>query len=317
MQIRKLLWLIPVLVAIIALGVFFEILATKRSRILPDTDPEGIKSPVLLGLINSYADNRSFIRPASIAVAPNGHIYVVDSQANKVIIYDRYGRYVDSFGKLGNKHGELAYPLGIAIDRDGKVYISEVVNHRIQVFSADGKFLNAFPKNPNSLKAPTAIAVDRANRIYVFDKQDHRIKVYDASGQILLTFGGRGSDPGKLNYAMGLVVSGKGDVYVSDSGNSRIQVFNSQGRFLREIQGQKQVLSNPRGIALDEKENLFVADSLVNDVIAIDKQGSNFSFKSFQGLDGFYFPDGLAYQNHRLFVVDKGNKRVVVFQLPR
>lgn len=317
MQIRKLLWLISVLVVIFALVFFKQLGGAKQSRILPDTDPEGIKTPELLGLINSYADNRSFTRPSSVAVAPNGHIYVVDSQANKVIIYDRYGRYIDSFGKLGNKQGQLAYPLGIAVGRDGRVYITEVVNHRIQVFSADGKFLNAFPRNLNSLIAPTAIAVDKADRVYVFDKQDHRVKVYDASGQILLTFGGKGTEPGKLKYAMGLAVSGKGDIYVSDSGNSRIQVFNSQGRFLREIQGKTQVLSNPRGIALNEQGNLYVADSLLSDVIAIDKQGDNFSFKKFQGLDGFYFPDGLAYKDYRLFVVDKGNKRVVVFQLPK
>ncbi|MCL4442046.1 MAG: 6-bladed beta-propeller, partial [Firmicutes bacterium] len=186
-----------------------------------------------------------------------------------------------------------------------------------QVFSADGKFLNAFPRESGSLKAPTAITVDRDGRVYVFDKQDHRVKVCDASGQILLTFGGEGTEPGKLKYAMGLAVSGKGDIYVSDSGNSRIQVFDSQGRFLREIQGKTQALSNPRGIALDEQGNLYVADSLISDVVTIDKQGSDFSFKNFQGLDGFYFPDGLAYWNHRLFVVDKGNKRVVVFQMPK
>jgi DNA-binding beta-propeller fold protein YncE len=274
-----------------------------------------LKKPELLTFIYSYGKNQDFLSPTSVAVSPKGEVYVVDSQANRIIIYDSKFKFVSFFGEAGSNPGQLSYPLTVAIDKQGRVYISEIVNHRVQVFSPEGKFLAKFPKDSNLLKAPTALAVDKDDKIYVFDKNDQRIKVFNSDGHLLNSFGGDDSEQGPFYYAMGLAVSSVGEIFVSDSGNARIQVYSRQGKFLREVKPEKEVLSNPRGIALDEKGSLYISDSLRNTVFTVTQ--GDFNFNNVRGFEGFSAPDGITIYDHRLYVADKGNKRVAVFEMPR
>jgi hypothetical protein len=47
---------------------------------------------------------------------------------------------------------------------------------------------------------------------------------------------------------------------VADRGNSRVQIFNQDGRFL----DQWRQFGRPRGIYIDKKDNIYVADSQSN-----------------------------------------------------
>jgi hypothetical protein len=47
---------------------------------------------------------------------------------------------------------------------------------------------------------------------------------------------------------------------VADRGNSRVQIFNQDGRFL----DQWRQFGRPRGIYMDKKDNIYVADSQSN-----------------------------------------------------
>ena len=51
-----------------------------------------------------------------------------------VSVFSRDGQFVTSFGKRGNKEGELNYPRGICVDCDGFVYVCDHWNNRVQVF---------------------------------------------------------------------------------------------------------------------------------------------------------------------------------------
>jgi len=306
---KRTILVVVVAIVVVAISIILTLYFRQKYQNASPNQPE------LLTFIYSYGNDQELLNPTSVAISSKSEIYVVDSRANKILIFNSDFKFVRSFGELGSNDGQLSYPLAVAVDQQGKVYVSEIVNYRVQVFSQDGKFLGKFPKDPNSLKAPTALTVDNNNNVYVFDKNDQRIKVFDSSGKLLKTFSGEDSEQGPFYFAMGLAVSPEGEVFVSDSGNSRILVYSEQGKFLREIRPEKSVWINPRGIALDEKGTIYLTDSLKNFVLALTSP--NLNFKTIRGIDGFSAPDGLAYYDHRLYVVDKGNKRVAVFQLPK
>lgn len=55
----------------------------------------------------------------------------------------RGGKYVQTIGRSGSKHGELMRPRGIAIGTDNCIYIyvSDCKNRRISVFKTNGNFV--------------------------------------------------------------------------------------------------------------------------------------------------------------------------------
>src|SRR5437763_880806 len=70
--------------------------------------------------------------------------------------------------------------------------------------------------------------------------------------RFLLAWGGKGTEPGKFNFPIGIAV-GKGDeVFVTDHYNSRVQKFSPEGKLLAAFK----VLPNPGGIAIGRNGHL-------------------------------------------------------------
>ena len=72
--------------------------------------------------------------PASVAVGPDDWVYVVENYANRVSVFDEKGKYIQSFGKKGDKDGEFNDPYAVSVSDGGCVYVSDTNNDRIQVF---------------------------------------------------------------------------------------------------------------------------------------------------------------------------------------
>ncbi|KAI8493591.1 hypothetical protein Bbelb_285120 [Branchiostoma belcheri] len=75
-----------------------------------------------------------------------------------------------------------------------------------------------------------------------------------------LTFGERGSEPGKFKDPSGVTASEEGEIFVADDDNKRIQVFTLQGTFVRQfptvVSGGENMY--PTGVAMDGEGNLWV-----------------------------------------------------------
>ena len=61
-------------------------------------------------------------------------IYVSDWGHDRIVVYRTSGHFVTSFGKRGERKGELREPYGITSDQDGLVYVADHSNNRVQVF---------------------------------------------------------------------------------------------------------------------------------------------------------------------------------------
>lgn len=88
-------------------------------------------------------------RVASLGVAADGTIYVMDSQIPALRVYDPDGTHRGTWGRQGGGPGEFSAPDGgLAVLSDGRVLVRDPGNARIQVFAPDGTALDTWPVIP-------------------------------------------------------------------------------------------------------------------------------------------------------------------------
>lgn len=107
--------------------------------------------------------NAAVHAPLGIAFDKNNTVYIVDSLANDVLMFDYNGELVTSFGKLGKKN--FPSPRCVACDGNGLVFISE--QRQIQVVRRDGKHIRTMnEQNGYTFTMPSGLAV-RQSLLYV------------------------------------------------------------------------------------------------------------------------------------------------------
>ena len=59
-------------------------------------------------------------KPVGLSVHPDGRIFVADTHYHRVMVFDRDGQLLDSFGREGTGDGEFQLPTDIAFDACNK-----------------------------------------------------------------------------------------------------------------------------------------------------------------------------------------------------
>jgi len=131
---------------------------------------------------DSAGKGGAFIFPTYAAVDAKGNLYVTDTFNGRVQQFDVNGKYVKTFGALGDAWGNFDKPKGVAVDGFGNVYVVDSGWSNVQIFNQSGQVLLFFGgrgTTPGFMGNPTSIAIDKRNRIYVGDYFNHRVEVYD------------------------------------------------------------------------------------------------------------------------------------------
>ncbi len=173
-------------------------------------------------------------RPTGLALSASGtRLYVVDTLAGQVVVFDREGREIGRFGARGTGPGSLNFPTYVAVAPDGRVLVSDSLNFRVQVFSPDGRYLGAFGRPGNAagtFTRPKGIGVDRLGHVYVVDAAFENVQMFDDQGHLLLAFGSSGTGAGQFTLPAGIWVDQRDDtIWVADSYNQRVQAFRLVG----------------------------------------------------------------------------------------
>lgn len=121
------------------------------------------------------ADGRGrLLQPIQLAVSRDDRIYVSDSRANKVIVFDYFGNYLTEIGT-----NWLKEPQGIFFDASKRLFVADAGNKRIAVFKSDGELLITWSKisdQHGSFQQPIDVAVFQ-NQIFVLDND--RVLVFE------------------------------------------------------------------------------------------------------------------------------------------
>jgi len=83
-----------------------------------------------------------FIGITGIKVDSEGNIYVLDGRARKVLVFDKDGKHIRSFGRKGQGPGEFQIANDIVLTPDETIMILDRGNLRLSFFSQEGELLN-------------------------------------------------------------------------------------------------------------------------------------------------------------------------------
>lgn len=172
-------------------------------------------------------------RPAGLARdAEQKLLYVADTYAHDVKVFDDQGRLVQLIGRRGEGNGEFNYPTHIAFSR-GELFVTDTMNSRVQVFSAGGEVLDrkfgARGLYVGNLVRPKGVAVDNENHVYVIESYYDHLLVFNRNGEYLLPIGGTGQGTGRFFLPAGVWVDARNRVFVADMFNGRVMVFQFLG----------------------------------------------------------------------------------------
>ena len=113
-------------------------------------------------------DRETFNRPASIAIAENGDIFVADGEGpnNRIVKFAPDGTYLMEWGNSGSGPGEFSTPHDLAIDSEGRLFVGDRGNSRIQIFNPDGTYVDEW----THFGRPSGIFINRAtDTLYATD----------------------------------------------------------------------------------------------------------------------------------------------------
>jgi len=173
-------------------------------------------------------------RPTGIAYDPVRHrLYVADTRASDIKVFDANGVLIEVFGKRGDGVGELSFPTFLAL-HDGALYVSDTMNARVQVLSADtGAYLSTIGARGmyvGNLVRPKGIGVDGEGNIYVVESYYDHLLVYNRDGDFLMAIGGgAGQNIGQYYLPSGMWVDARNRVFLADTFNGRVVVFQFLG----------------------------------------------------------------------------------------
>ncbi len=135
-----------------------------------------------------------------------------------------------------------------------------------------------------SVASPACTAFDSQGNLYIADVGNYRIRKVSATTGVITTVAGTGvfgssGDNGpataaKLNDPFGIAVDSAGNLFIADSGNYRIRKVSSTTGIITTVAGggnganlgdnglaTAAALIYPRGIAVDSRGDLYIADS--------------------------------------------------------
>lgn len=218
----------------------------------------------------------NFLDVGGLAVDSQDRLYVFNRGANPLMVFDRGGNLVSSWGE-----GVFNRPHGIRISREGAIYCTDDGSHVVSKFSSEGKVLmtlgtrnrpsdTGYVEKPDLLESldtikrggapfnrPTGVALSSTGDIYVTDGYGNaRVHKFDAKGKLLFSWGEPGTAPGQFRLPHNVWVDRKDRVWVPDRENSRVQIFDPRGAFI----AQWTEVVRPTDVFIDDNDVVYIPE---------------------------------------------------------
>jgi DNA-binding beta-propeller fold protein YncE len=212
----------------------------------------------------------SFGVVSRVATDSRGRLYVFQRKDPPVLVFERDGTYVDSWGS-----GQFIDPHGIRIV-DDVVYTTDRKDHVAMAFTLEGKLLQTLgthgvhtdtgcSKSPyiveraaGPFNEPTDMIPGPSGDLYVTDGYcNSRVHRFTKDGELVKSWGEPGkTKPGDFHLVHSVVIAPDGKLYVCDRSNRRVQIFTAEGQFVGMWTG----MGGPNDIDRDDEGTFYICE---------------------------------------------------------
>ena len=206
--------------------------------------------------------------PQCVAVDGEDNIYVTDSEAGEIFVFEPSGKLSHVIGSIKGGEGYFKRPTGIAVDSAAKrIYVTDTLRDEVFVLDMQGTVVQTIGKTGDAdgdFNLPTELLLDGPT-LLVVDAMNFRIQAFDRSGTFKYSLGKIGDSTGSMFRPKGVALDSEGNLYVADAWLGAVQVFNRQGDLLYYFGGpgiHAGEFQLPAGLYIDHRDKVFVVDSL-------------------------------------------------------
>ncbi len=216
-------------------------------------------------------------KPLGIDVGPNGHLFVADISALRILEYDVDGKFVR---RMGSK-ADFTRPTDVTVSNDGtRLYVVDTGgvasdSHNVIVFElATGKAIKTIGQRgtkEGEFNLPLQITNSINGGWYIVDGGNFRVQAFNDDDSFKFAFGKVGRYPGQFARPKGIATDPDGNIYVIDSAFGNVQIFNEAGELLMFMgqRGQSGIPGRymlPSGIDVDEDGRIYIVDQFFRKV---------------------------------------------------
>ena len=183
---------------------------------------------------------------SAVATDSQDNVYVYQRQEPPVVVFDRQGTYLSSWGvsAITDPHGfYIADDIVYLTDRQDSVVLTFTLGGKpLQIIGKRGVHSDTGCERPGDLvpraagpfNYPTELVPAPSGELYVSDGyRNARVHRFASDGHLIASWGEPGKTaPNQFHLPHSLLVGKDGRVYVCDRENSRVQVFSGEGRYL-------------------------------------------------------------------------------------
>ena len=213
-------------------------------------------------------DGEPFGLISRVAADDQDRIYVFQRRDPPVVVFDRDGRHLASWGT-----GAVTDPHGLKIVGD-TVYTTDRIDSVAKSFSLDGKVKLQLgtpgqasdtghvenwlvERAAGPFNHPTEMLAHPNGDIYVTDGyQNARVHRFTADGKLKTSWGAPGKGPGQFHLPHSIAINADANLLVADRANKRIQIFTPDGDYLGEWTG----MGGPNDISRGKDGNFYIAE---------------------------------------------------------
>jgi sugar lactone lactonase YvrE len=182
----------------------------------------------------------TFNQPSSVAIAPNGDIFIGDGHEvrkgnARVMKFSKDGKFIKQWGGHGARPGQFEMPHTMAFDSRGRLFVGDRGNNRIQIFDQEGKFLEEWKQ----FSRPSGIFIDKNDVIYVTDSEStdrpgygnnpgwkRGIRVGSAKdGSVHAFIPDPSPGTGATSAAEGVTADAQGNIYAAEVGPKDVKKY--------------------------------------------------------------------------------------------